>query len=110
MNNEKIKPGDVLFDGQLNEYPVVKVGTKFVYVKAEYREQKIELCNLSYINYIGGTKFIQLYRSKQEALDSTQADKLFDLICKRISQYYSYKSANITPTQLRQIAEVLGIE
>ena len=108
MNNEKIKPGDVLFDGQLKEYPVIKVGTKFVYIKAEYHEQKIELHNLSYTNYIGGRKFIQLYRSKQEALDSTQAAKLFDLIRKRISQYYSYESANLTLAQLRQIAEVCG--
>jgi hypothetical protein len=100
----------VLFDGQLNEYPVVKAGTKFAYIKTKYREQKIELHNLSYTNYIGGRKFIQLYRSKQEALDSTQAVKLFDLIRKRISQYYSYESANLTLAQLRQIAEVLGIE
>jgi hypothetical protein len=111
MNNEKIKPGDVLFDGQLKEYPVERVGNKFAYVR-EYHSydvfmiQKIQLHNLTYQDYRGA--YVKLYRDKQTASDENEAAKLFDLIRNRISQYYSYESANLTPAQLRQIAEVLG--
>jgi hypothetical protein len=108
MNNEKIKSGDVLFDRLLKEYPVIKVGTKFVYIKTEYREQKIELHDLSYQSYNGS--YYKLYRDKQTASDQTEAAKLFDLIRKRISQHYNHESASLTLAQLRQIAEVLGIE
>jgi hypothetical protein len=108
MNNEKIKPGDVLYDGQLNEYPVTKVGTKFVYVKAEYTERKIELCNLSYQDYNG--RYYKLYRDKQTASDETEAVRLFGLISNQILRHYNHKSANLTLAQLRQIAEVLGID
>jgi hypothetical protein len=108
MSNEKIKPGDVLFDGQLKEYTVTKVGTKFVYVKAEYTERKLEMCNLWYQDYKG--KYHRLYRDKQTASDETEAAKLFDLVRMSFVRHYNHKSANLTLAQLRQIAEVLGID
>lgn len=108
MSNEKLKPGDVLYDSELNEYPVTKVGTKYAYFKGRYNERKTELHHLQDSDYRG--RYVKLYRSKQEVSDSNEAEKLFDHVCKRITQHYNYKSANLTLAQLRQIAEVLGIE
>jgi hypothetical protein len=113
MSNEKIKPGDVLFDGQLKEFPVEKVGNKFAYVR-EYHSydvfaiQKIQLHNLTYQDYRG--TYVKLYRDKQTASDETEAAKLFDLVRMSFVRHYNHKSANLTLAQLRQIAEVLGID
>jgi hypothetical protein len=99
--------------GEIIEYKVLRLGSKFFYVEDHFRagrelDYKFDRETLQYVNKIYSQDNKQLYRTKQEILDKQEQNKLTEAIRKHCDWTGNLLKHDLGT--LRAVAELLKIE
>jgi len=101
-----LKVGQILFDWDLNEYEIIKIGNKYFDCKDCWR-YKFEIETLKHKDKVYSRRCIQLYLTKQEIENVKEHTRLIDAIRNRIK---SYGTIDLTLEQLIKIAEIINLK
>lgn len=89
----------------VHERIVSRVGRKYFYIEGDGREQGYDKETLKFSHKDYSQCDVQLYRTKQEILDSRELSQLND----KIRGYFSgYGRINLTLQQLREIDKIIN--
>ena len=101
----ELKIGQILFDWELNEYEISKIGNKYFECKDCHR-YKFEIETLKHRDPMYSQRSVQLYLDKQKIEDIKEHEKLLTGIRAKIQPY---GTVGITLEQLREIAKIINL-